>query len=359
MTTWQGRISLWRRLLLGCGVLVSVSWCVPAPADAQVKRMEMVSIVPGSGIQHRGSNDGGSTWGDWQSVPAAVCGENRSLVFFGTPAIVSDQPGRLWLVARGARAVAGNQGEDLGLWATQKITALGSGWDCWQPLTDPGSIQIGSVIHNFAGSSPAISSLQPGQLDVFSVMRNRSTGALELAHSWIIVPLSYVWYGLGSNPWEILGTGNLQGAPAAVSWAPGRLDVFVRGFQGEIEHKWFDNWQWSSGWDNLGGFLTSSPTVASPGPGRLNIFARGGDGHLWSIYFAGAWSGWGDLGEFLPENSTPTATSRAPMTLDIFAFHYWTARQLSFDPNGGGWSPWRDAVGPIVSAQTSVTSWWP
>ncbi|MEH2385895.1 MAG: hypothetical protein V7K14_08975, partial [Nostoc sp.] len=71
------------------------------------------------------------------------------------------------------------------------------------------------------------------------------------------------------------------------SWASGRLDVFVRGTDNALWHKWFDG-GWS-GWESLGGILTSSPTAVSWSYGRIDVFARGTDNALWHQWFDGAW----------------------------------------------------------------------
>ena len=45
---------------------------------------------------------------------------------------------------------------------------------------------------------------------------------------------------------------NLTG-PAVASWSSGRLDVFVRGTDNALWHKWYQN-SWS-GWESLGGVI--------------------------------------------------------------------------------------------------------
>ena len=55
--------------------------------------------------------------------------------------------------------------------------------------------------------------------------------------------LRHLWYEKGWYPWESLG-GTLTSAPAAVSWDKGRIDVFVRGTEMTMWHKWFDNEWW-------------------------------------------------------------------------------------------------------------------
>ena len=109
-------------------------------------------------------------------------------------------------------------------------------------------------------SGPSVSSWAPGRLDVFARGTDNS--------------LSHKWYDNNWSGWESLG-GTLRSDPAAVSWALGRIDVFARGTDDSLSHKWYDdNW---SGWESLGGILTSSPTVSSWAPGRLDVFARGTD----------------------------------------------------------------------------------
>lgn len=66
--------------------------------------------------------------------------------------------------------------------------------------------------------------------------------------------------------WESLG-GTLTSGPGVSSWAPGRLDTFVRGTDSALWHKWFDG-GWS-GWESQGGIPTSEPAAVSWGNGRM------------------------------------------------------------------------------------------
>jgi hypothetical protein len=119
-----------------------------------------------------------------------------------------------------------------------------------------------------------------------------------------------------SGDWEVLGSGLLVGSPSAVSWGPGRLDVFVQGGGHGLAHKWFDG-RWSTGWEDLGPYITSSPSVASAFPGHLDVYARGGDA-LWHRWFWGGWSGWDYQGGFIEDGTSPTAASAGPGSLDVF-----------------------------------------
>ncbi len=61
--------------------------------------------------------------------------------------------------------------------------------------------------------------------------------------------------------WENLG-GVLTSGPAVASWQPNRLDVFARGTDNSLYHKWWDGNNWSD-WESLGGVLTSAPAAVS------------------------------------------------------------------------------------------------
>jgi hypothetical protein len=63
------------------------------------------------------------------------------------------------------------------------------------------------------------------------------------------------------------------------SWGPNRLDVFVRSTDNAMWHKWWAN-SWS-GWESLGGTLTSDPAAVSWGPNRIDTFVKGADNALW------------------------------------------------------------------------------
>lgn len=93
--------------------------------------------------------------------------------------------------------------------------------------------------------------------------------------------------------WESLG-GIITSDPAAVSWGPQRLDVFARGTDDALWHRWFDH-GWHD-WESLGGILTSAPGVTAWGPGRLDVVVRGTDNACWHKWFENGWSDWESLG---------------------------------------------------------------
>jgi len=154
---------------------------------------------------------------------------------------------------------------------------------------------LGGVLTSGAG----VSSWSSGRLDVFA----RGTDSA----------LWHKWYESGWSDWESLG-GTLTSAPGAVSWDQGRIDVFARGTDSALWHKWYDS-GWSD-WESLGGILTSSPAASSWAAGRLDVFACGTDSALWHKWYDSGWSDWESLGGTLI--SAPAAVSWGPDRIDCF-----------------------------------------
>ena len=102
--------------------------------------------------------------------------------------------------------------------------------------------------------------------------------------------------GASWGAWTSLGGGIANGTgPAACSWGSGRVDVFVEGTNGAMYHKSHTG-TWS-GWENLGGVLTSSPAATSPGNGQIDVFVRGTNSGLYEkSYHGGSWSAWTSIG---------------------------------------------------------------
>jgi autotransporter-associated beta strand protein len=151
-------------------------------------------------------------------------------------------------------------------------------------------------------SGPDVSSWASNRLDVFAKGTDN-----QLWHKW--------WDGASWNGWEPLG-GQLTSDPTAVSWGPNRIDVFAKGTDNALWHKWWDGASWN-GWEPLGGVITSAPDVSSWGSNRLDVFARGTDNALWHKWWDGSsWSGWELLGGAL--TSGPGAVSWGPNRVDVF-----------------------------------------
>jgi hypothetical protein len=187
-------------------------------------------------------------------------------------------------------------------------------------------------------SSPDVCSWTPGRLDVFVRGMDDS--------------LWHKWYDGGWSGWESLG-GTITSDPAAVSWSDGRIDVFARGPDGALWHKWYDG-GWS-GWESLGGALVGGPDVSSWAPGRLDVFARGTDNMLWHRWYDGGWSGWESLGGKEELSSDPAAVSWGHGRIDVFARG--TDTRLRHRWYDGNWSGWEVLELMSLTSGPDVSSW--
>ena len=103
--------------------------------------------------------------------------------------------------------------------------------------------------------------------------------------------------------WESLG-GATPNRVTAVAWAANRLDLFVRGTDNVIYHKWWDGSHWGpspAGWESLGGATPGPVTAVAWGPNRLDLFVRGTDNAIYHKWWDGSrWgpsaTGWESLG---------------------------------------------------------------
>ena len=155
------------------------------------------------------------------------------------------------------------------------------------------------------------------------------------------------------SQWEDLG-GVLTSAPTVASWQINRLDVFARGQNQALWHKYWDGSRWSE-WEDLGGVLTSAPAAVSWGPNRIDVFAKGQNQTLWHKYWNGAkWSNWEDLGGGNIQ-SGPAAASTGINRLEVFA--QGARNDLIFRTwNGSKWSNWR-SLGGIITSEPAAVSW--
>src|SRR5215472_14148521 len=78
----------------------------------------------------------------------------------------------------------------------------------------------------------------------------------------------------------------LTSASAVASWSAGRLDLFARGQDNALWHRWWNGTAWS-GWENLQGVLTAAPAAISWGPNRIDVFIRASD----DVLYADNWNG--------------------------------------------------------------------
>jgi subtilisin family serine protease len=87
--------------------------------------------------------------------------------------------------------------------------------------------------------------------------------------------------------WASLG-GVIFSDPTVASNADGRLEVFVRGTDNNLYHKWQTaaNGAWTPNWASLSGVLDGNIGTGRNADGRLEVFVRGTDNnlyHKWQI----------------------------------------------------------------------------
>ncbi|MBA2734173.1 MAG: hypothetical protein H0U54_15000, partial [Acidobacteria bacterium] len=128
-------------------------------------------------------------------------------------------------------------------------------------------------------------------------------------------------------PWskQTLGWSNwggfAKGSPDACSWGGSRLDVFVRGSDDYIWHRWIDDSGVWHDWESLGGLkMTSDPSAVAPRSGVIYVFGRGENNQLWAKIYnqqSDRWGPWLPWGGVLA--GAPDACSWGGKRVDVFA----------------------------------------
>lgn len=161
------------------------------------------------------------------------------------------------------------------------------------------------------------------------------------------------WFGLG---------GDIKGTPAAVAPTPETIDIYVRGADDRLWQKWWDGQQWQpsdGGWavHDDGFKLGSSPAVVAAGAHFREVFARGADGAVYHKFWDGSkWNGWFGLGGEI--KGAPSVVIPSPGTLDVYVWgsddrlwqKWWDGK--SWNPSDEGWAPHSD--GRLLGSAPSV-----
>jgi hypothetical protein len=166
--------------------------------------------------------------------------------------------------------------------------------------------------------------------------------------------------------WTSLG-GFITGTPEAVSWGPGRIDVFARGgdrnprtnafSSTSLHHLFWDGSGWH--WEDLQtAGLASHPVAVSSGEGRLHVFAVLSNGHLAHWKNVPTWAG-----EQIPVDGGPTkflgpmeAISTSYGNLDLYAVGIDNVLYHNHHDINNVWTGW-DNLGGQVRGAPAVTSW--
>lgn len=210
-------------------------------------------------------------------------------------------------------------------------------WSRWDGRSWSRPAELSSARMVSAPSCTSWGTSRSVRLSCFAVLEGSNT----LRHLWYD---GTNWYG-----WENLG-GDIRSAPAAVSWAPGVVSVFVRGTDARLWQRYYDGRGWS-GWIQHDGELTSAPSCASWGETRVDCVVRGNGNNLfvktWEAGPGKGWGGWVGLGGGV--NSAPAITAWGVNRLSVF-YRGDNGMMLHRFWDGTRWQGPEDLGGPISSS---------
>jgi RHS repeat-associated protein len=195
---------------------------------------------------------------------------------------------------------------------------------------------------------PAATSWAPGRIDVFVVGCN-TTGSNIHQKSYV----NGVW-----TDWYQAVGGVINASPSAASWGPGRIDLLVRGTDNALWHAWNANSsssQWG-GWESFGGCLSQAPTVSTGEFNRLNIYLPGcpnpTNTDFFSKYWSPGWSGYAVL------SSNEQNLSSAPQSVSTPDYHIHVAARgangaLRYLHYKQAWESWQ-TIQPCISGSPAI-----
>ena len=186
------------------------------------------------------------------------------------------------------------------LWSSGTGGHLGA----YLELQDDGNLVIYGAQRSVLWASGTV---EPDALIAKPAIVTVQSGAQRLGVIFVRGIDSTLWVrrvGAPGNEWKQVDPTLITSAPSAVSYSVGsRIDVFARGRDGDLLHGTLMG-EWS-GWQSLGGQLTSDPSAVASTGNRLDVYARGVDGSLMHTRFDGQWRGWVSHGGQL--RSAPSA----------------------------------------------------
>jgi len=226
-----------------------------------------------------------------------------------------------------------------------------------RPALDATTVNVET--HNFGStvnSGPAVSSQGLNMLDIFWVDQNGNLQEKSYNNGW--------FPGLTQIGTPPAAAGGIQGDPAAVSWAFGRNDVFLRGKDNRLYQAWRQNSAWSWTPNSLTTqTISSNPAVASMGVNKLHVFARFSDGSVRYLRWTSAgWdASWTNLGGITDLDPVATFDTK---TLHLFArgggnciYHKWSSNGTTWFP---GQTTWENlCFGLPATTAPAVASWGP
>jgi hypothetical protein len=275
---------------------------LPSPAVASwgPDRLDLFTIDANGSLEHRAWN--GSSWNSsgWQPVgstpalsgsPAAVSwGPNRIDMFaVDTAGSIVHQ----WWTGTGWSGWRDEIGHPSGVtvysptvssWSSGRLDVFATGsdgnlWHAWYDGSWHYWQSLGGLTGWSLSGAPAAVSWGPNRIDIFSFGTDGNIYQKTWNGSW--------------SSWTLelpAPTGGPETSPAVSSWGPGRLDIFVTapsggvGSGGPVWHDWYAGGVWHA-WGSNGGTVATRPGAVSWLPGRIDLFGTGADFNVWSQHF--------------------------------------------------------------------------
>ena len=310
------------------------------PALAWSQCLANIALQNAQRIANQGylSHTDGPTQDLTCGIGSTLAGENIAYISSG---IDDTQVNTMYMNSAPHRAnILGNYNYVATAWV---VAANGYAYNAEEFLNAPGLVPTWDRIDGSLTSAPAVTSWGTNRLDVFA----RGNDA-ALYHRW--------WDGSSWSAWQRIAA-SMTSAPAAVSSGLNRLDVFARGKDLALYHiSSSDGGTTWSVWQRLAASMSSAPAAASWGANRLDVFGRGQDMalyHIWSTDGGTTWTSWERLSGSL--TSDPAAVSSSAGRFDVFARGGdLSVYQRTFDANG--WHDWVRLSGTLASSP-AVSSW--
>jgi hypothetical protein len=243
----------------------------------------------------------GKSWQPWSKLDGII---------LGAPDACSPNPGEIIILARGQ----GGASEQELFYKIFKPSGTSKPWESFRTKF---------------GSDPGVACRSGGKVDVF--VRGYDNPA-----AWWGWYENGVWanaYGIDPKPGSsefrseipAIGAQTIGGAildsPDACSWGGQRLDIFVRGTDEYIWHKYRDDKNVWHDWTSIGGLkMTSAPSAVARANGQMSLFARGQNNQIWTTTYTLAtdrWSAWLPIGGV--HAGGPDATRTADNRIDVFS----------------------------------------
>jgi hypothetical protein len=248
---WNTRSSAWERLQFRVGTPLRVGGH-PSATSWGPNRIDVMALGTDGGVKHTYFNLRG--WHEWEDLGAPSVG-----VLAGTSPSAASYAGGLFNQAGNVVDVYVT-GNDHAVYHR----AWMNGWTAWQLVDIP----------TFTSFSPAAIATAPDRIELFVV--GGDGGLYGTSFNYAEGNVGTGWQSeAGGRGWFPIG-GFINSDPAAVSWAPGRVDVFGRTPNGDVWQRTRDIDGWH-GWTDLQGSSSTfgAPAVASWSPGHIDLITCG------------------------------------------------------------------------------------